>query len=97
MKIKYFYAALAIMLVSFLTIAAINSSDGDEPVKTNKDIIKFSHSFHKELAQCEECHTKVKESTSLNTRLLPEKAACATCHDVNDEKNCTQCHYGENF
>lgn len=97
MKIKYFYAALALITVSFITIAAINSSGGDEPVKTNKDIIKFSHSVHKDIAECAECHTKVAESTSLNTRLLPEKSTCATCHDVNDDKNCGQCHYGEKY
>ncbi len=97
MKIKYFYAALALLLVSLLTIAAINSSGGDKPVKTNKDVIKFSHNVHKDIADCAACHAGVGESTSLNTRLLPEKSVCATCHDVNDDKNCSQCHYGENY
>lgn len=93
MKIKYFYAALVLSLVSLLTVAAINSGGDGKPVKTNKDVIKFSHSFHKDLTDCASCHTAVSESTTLDMRLLPEKTVCATCHDVNDEKNCKQCHY----
>ena len=93
MKIKYYYVAFALCLVCFLTIAAINKEDNDTSGKTNKDVIKFSHSVHKDVAGCTDCHTGVSASTSLKTRLLPEKSVCATCHDVNDEKNCKQCHY----
>ena len=85
------------MIVFILTIAAINSGNSDEQKKTNKDIIKFSHKVHKEITDCASCHAAVTESTSLNTRLLPDKPVCATCHDVNDEKNCTQCHYAEKY
>jgi len=97
MKIKHFYAAIALFLISFLTIAAINSSNIDSNGKTNKDVIKFSHKAHKELTDCASCHTTVAESRSLTTRLLPEKTVCATCHDVNDEKNCKQCHYEDKY
>ena len=97
MKIKYFYAALVLSLTCFLTIAAISKADSVEQGKTNKEVIKFSHKFHKEITDCASCHTAVAESTSLTTRLLPEKAVCATCHDVEDEKNCTQCHYTDKF
>ncbi len=92
MKIKYFYAAFGLLLVCFLSVAAISSNGGNKE-KTNKDIIKFSHSTHKEVTDCAGCHTAVSESTSLKVRLLPEKSVCATCHDVNDEKNCNMCHY----
>jgi hypothetical protein len=93
MKIKYIYIAFSLTLICFLTIAAINNAGDGKPDKTNKDIIKFSHKTHKEITDCASCHAGVSESTSLNTRLLPEKSVCATCHDVNDEKNCKQCHY----
>ncbi|MEG8947739.1 cytochrome c3 family protein [Rosettibacter firmus] len=91
MKIKIFYAAIALSITIFLTIAAVN--ERVEPQKTNKNIIKFSHSLHKEIAECTTCHTKAAESISLKDRLLPEKDACATCHDVEDTDKCNTCHY----
>jgi hypothetical protein len=97
MKIKYLYSALALSLICFLTIAAINKNGNGEQEKTNKDVIKFSHKAHKEITDCASCHTGAAESVSLNTRLLPEKSVCATCHDVNDEKNCVQCHYTDKY
>lgn len=93
MKIKHLYFGITILIVGFLSLAAIKSDDAKDPGKTNKDLIKFSHSFHKELAQCSDCHTKVSESTSLDDRLLPTMENCAGCHDVEDENNCKQCHY----
>ncbi len=97
MKIKYFYTGLALVLIFFLSIAAITKNEKDGEERTNKEIIKFSHKVHKEQTDCASCHALVSESTSLKTRLLPEKSVCATCHDVNDEKNCTQCHYEDKF
>src|SRR5574340_1452729 len=97
MKIKYFYTALVLALICFLTIAAIDRKEDSEQGKTNKEVIKFSHKVHKELTDCASCHTGVSESASLAARLLPEKSVCATCHDVDDEKNCIQCHYDEKF
>ncbi len=97
MKIKYFYAALGIIIIIFLTVAAINGNGERGSEKTNKEIIKFSHAVHKDATDCAGCHTNIIESASLNDRLLPEKSVCAACHDVEDEKNCAQCHYGENF
>ncbi len=96
MKIKIFYAALSVILICFITIAAF-SANGDEETKSNKDIIKFSHAVHKDVTDCAGCHTKASESTSLKDRLLPEKSVCATCHDVNDDKQCSMCHIGENY
>ena len=93
MKIKYFYGGLALSLILFLTVAAINKNGDSKEGKTNKDVIKFSHKVHKDITDCASCHTAVSESTTLNIRLLPEKSVCATCHDVDDEKNCKQCHY----
>jgi c(7)-type cytochrome triheme protein len=93
MKIKYFYAVLTLCLISLLTIAAINSDNSNGTKKTNKDVIKFSHVFHKDLTDCASCHTAVAGSASMKDKLLPVMDVCATCHDVKDEKNCTQCHY----
>ncbi len=93
MKIKYFYSVLSLCLVCFLTIAAINTGDTEVHPKTNKDLIKFSHAVHKDALACADCHTKVAEATSMDANLLPDMATCGTCHDVNDEKNCKQCHY----
>lgn len=97
MKIKYFYTVFVLFLICFLTIAAISQDEIIEQGKTNKEVIKFSHKVHKEVTDCASCHTGAAESTTLSTRLLPEKSVCATCHDVNDEKNCTQCHYDEKY
>jgi hypothetical protein len=97
MKIKYFYTVFVLCLICFLTIAAIDSNGSGNNEKTNKDIIKFSHKAHKEVTDCASCHTAVSESATLTARLLPEKSVCATCHDVNDDKNCTFCHYEDKF
>ncbi len=91
MKIKIFYAAITLSIIIFLTIAAVN--ERVEPQRTNKDIIKFSHSLHKEIAECSTCHTKATESISLKDNLLPEKSACANCHDVENTEQCNTCHY----
>lgn len=95
MKIKILYTTVSLAFLLFLTIAAVNYNGSDEPVKTNKDIIKFSHSAHGEAVECADCHTKVVESVALNERLLPEKSVCATCHDVEDTNNCSFCHYDD--
>lgn len=93
MKIKLLYGSLSLIILLFLTIAAIDINKSDEPQKTNKDVIKFSHAVHKEVTDCASCHTGVMESMSLNDRLLPEKSVCATCHDVEDTDQCSYCHY----
>lgn len=93
MKIKLLYVTLSLLTIFFLTFAAIDNKYSDEPQKTNKDIIKFSHAVHKEVTDCASCHTNVMESISLKDRLLPEKSVCATCHDVEDTDQCNYCHY----
>jgi hypothetical protein len=93
MKIKLLYGTLSLIILFLLTIAATDVNNSDEPKKTNKDVIKFSHAVHKEVTDCASCHTNVMESFSLSDRLLPEKSVCATCHDVEDTENCNYCHY----
>jgi hypothetical protein len=92
MKIKYLYASLLIIIAALLSIAASNNGEVKNG-KTNKDVIKFSHAVHAEATDCAGCHTNVSGSLSLSDRLLPEKSVCATCHDVEDDKQCSTCHY----
>ena len=93
MKIKKFYLVIFGFILTFLAITAFTTVNDNGINKTNKDIIKFSHKTHSGSIECDECHTKVPTSTSLTDRLIPEKAICAGCHDVEDEKNCNTCHY----
>ena len=59
-----------------------------------KEIIKFSHQFHiEEEVACADCHTEVESSVDLSASLLPTMDACANCHDVDDEEECSTCHY----
>ena len=69
----------------------------DEPVKNNKNIIKFSHELHNEVTDCASCHSSASEAESLSDRLLPGKSDCEACHDVEDDENCELCHYEDNF
>jgi len=79
-----------------LLFAAFLNQPSD-PVKSNKDLIKFSHSLHSELVECADCHSTVAESISLNDRLLPNHDNCVDCHDVEDDNECKTCHINENY
>ncbi len=42
----------------------------------------FSHKYHlTQVAACENCHTEAASSTKAGDNLIPDKSACATCHD----------------
>ena len=42
----------------------------------------FSHKYHlTQVAACENCHTNAATSTQASDNLIPDKSACATCHD----------------
>lgn len=50
------------------------------------------HEIHAEMDMaCADCHEGVAEAGDL-TGLLPEKAVCANCHDVDDTDACGTCH-----
>ncbi len=92
MKTKFYYIT-ALGLLSLVWVFNPMSSKADEK-PSNKDIIKFSHSFHAEMeVACADCHNAVPESASLSDNLLPTMDACASCHDVEDDENCETCHY----
>lgn len=95
MKIKRYYIALVLLAASLLGIAAFTSPAITE-AKTNKDVIKFSHKKHENF-DCTACHKGADSSSTMETRFLPEKAACGDCHDVNNEKECVFCHYEDKF
>ncbi len=93
MKIKNIYLGLVYFVISASAIWLFGGYTLKTEVKDNKDIIKFSHKAHAGSVECTVCHSGVTTSTSLNDKLLPEKQVCAQCHDVEDEKGCSTCHY----
>ena len=94
--IKKFYIAVFSVFGIFLLFAAFLAQDSN-PLQTNKEIIKFSHSLHSDVAECTDCHSSVPESTSLKDRLLPNHENCKNCHEVDNEKECNTCHIDETY
>ena len=94
MKLKFFYIILTIGLITTVIFSAFSSAPATGQSGNDK-IIKFSHKFHSDITDCASCHTAVSKSTSLKDNLLPKMDDCAQCHDVEDEKNCTLCHYDD--
>lgn len=92
MKTKHIYLSLTILVVAFLAFSAFTSRSHIN-TGTSTSVIKFSHEQHSGVMSCEDCHMGVAEAQSLNARLLPAKAVCAGCHDVEDSDLCSTCHY----
>jgi len=95
LKVLYFFVFLA--TVSLLLIGAFSTVKNDDPVTTNEGRIKFSHSIHKELVDCQSCHASAKESISLVDNLFPNHDNCSTCHEVDNEDECKTCHFDDKF
>ncbi len=94
MKTKHYYSLFILILTTFLffTASSVNSS-GDDDDKEVKSKIKFPHATHKDAVDCVTCHSGITNSTNLSENLYPKKEDCSGCHDVEDENNCTTCHY----
>jgi hypothetical protein len=92
MKLKFFYIFLLIGLGTTLVFSAFFSGP-DQQNSGHDKLIKFSHKFHSELADCSTCHSAVDTATTLNGSLIPTMDDCAQCHDVESEDNCNMCHY----
>ena len=95
MKEKYTHLIVAFSAVIFLILTAFYGQRTENPdgtTKSNRDLINFSHSFHADIAECTDCHSKVTESVSLNDRLLPDHNDCGNCHEVDNDKECKTCH-----
>ena len=94
MKFKHIYLVLFPAVVLLLFISAFKGTVSQDMPGHNDKILKFSHKFHTEMdVDCQTCHSKVIESTKLSDRLLPDHETCGSCHDMEDENNCTTCHY----
>ena len=60
-------------LVLILGVAALAGSAPKRP---------FSHKYHLTVVSaCENCHTTATTSTKADDNLIPDKSACASCHD----------------
>jgi hypothetical protein len=100
MKLNKYYYLLALPIIAGVILFSAFQSKGtaqQEGKQGNEAIIKFSHSFHKDLAECDVCHSNVKTSKSVKDRLLPNHENCKTCHDVEDSEGCKTCHYDDTF
>ncbi len=88
MKIKYFYPGFIFLIIVVTTFAVQQNGKNDK-------IIKFSHGYHltEAGAECSDCHGAVWESESMLDRLIPTEETCGECHDVEDEEECSTCHY----
>lgn len=94
MKIKYAYFFLISAVIFSLALTAFKFNDGTQENEQNDKVIKFSHQKHSD-ASCTDCHSSVAENTALPDAELPKKESCASCHDVEDADNCSQCHYDD--
>ena len=95
MKEKYIHLVVSFGAILFLILTAFDSQATDENAKSNKNLINFSHSFHADVAECTDCHSKVPESVSLDDRLLPDHNDCGNCHEVDNDQECGTCHKNE--
>jgi len=98
MKLKYITIYISFTAIFVFALMAFSPSKKVEirPVG-NKNIIKFSHVLHKDLAECSTCHTEAAQSTSLNNRLMPNHENCKSCHDVEKQEDCSKCHINDNY
>lgn len=91
MKTKHFYFTLVPLLIIGLSITAFKYQK-QEDEKSN--FLKFSHTQHSSITEtCEDCHSSVVESTSLNMKLTPTHDNCSSCHATDDGDQCSTCHY----
>lgn len=93
-KIKYTFSILSLAPLMFIIIAAFQSekNTSDNP---NEGKIKFSHSLHSDLVDCQTCHSAVVESSSLITLQLPNHDNCPACHSVDNDNECSTCHIND--
>lgn len=91
MKTKHFYFTLVPLLIIGLSITAFKYQKQEDD-KSN--FLKFSHTQHSSITEtCEDCHSSVVESTSLNMKLTPTHDNCSSCHATDDGDQCSTCHY----
>jgi hypothetical protein len=84
MKFKpIFITAFVLSALIFVSIVSGGDADRLPPI----------HAIHlEEDLDCETCHEAAATSITGADNLLPNKAICADCHDVDDKTACTDCH-----
>lgn len=97
MKLKYYYLSLSILFFLVMIFAAFTAKVTSDAHADNSKIIKFSHQLHAELTECKNCHSAATEAVSLSDRLYPNHENCKECHDVEDDTNCSTCHYENQY
>ena len=97
MKLKYYYLPFLLSLSVILIFAAFTNKKSNDFHSGNDEVIKFSHKLHAELSECKSCHSAVVNSISLLDRLYPNHDNCKECHDVEDDTQCSTCHFEGKF
>jgi hypothetical protein len=111
MKVRKFYLFFIAGLIVFLSSTAYlvktgtlwsrqeNSQQAIGKIQDHSKVIKFNHKLHvtDNGIACKDCHTGAVKSVSVKDNPLPGHNECATCHDVNDQKNCTLCHFENKY
>jgi hypothetical protein len=97
MKLKYYYLSLLLPLSILLMFAAFTNKNSYTYLSGNEEVIKFSHKVHAELADCKSCHSAVANSISLKDLSFPNHDNCKECHDVEDDSQCSTCHFEGKF
>jgi hypothetical protein len=110
MKVSKFYIFFIAGLIVFLSSTAylvktqlmwdsrVNSHQADK-IQDHSKVIKFDHKVHvtDNGVACQDCHTAAVKSISTKDNPLPGHNECSACHDVQDQKNCTLCHYENKY
>jgi len=97
MKLTYIYFTASTAAIAFLFLAAFNVNENVTEKEGNNLVIKFSHSLHTDLIDCQTCHSAVIASTSLKDKLFPNHDNCIDCHAVDDENECKTCHFEDKY
>jgi hypothetical protein len=97
MKLAYLYFTVLTAAIAFLILSAFNLNAGEGYNIGNDKVIKFSHSVHADIVDCQSCHSAVATSTSLKDRLFPNHDNCMDCHAVDDSDECNTCHYEDKY
>ncbi len=84
MKSKSIFGT-AILLSALAAVSMVFGGDADRLTPV--------HAVHQaEEMECDACHETVASSTTGADNLLPAKAICADCHEVEEKTECALCH-----
>ncbi len=92
-----FYLILIFLAATFIMFTAFSGGNNSADLKSNDQLIHFSHSLHSDLVACADCHSNVTTSTSMIDHLLPNHESCQDCHEVDNSDECKTCHIDDNY